>query len=69
MIFIILQDFYATIIHIKTSKLNLFEVFISDREGIRTPNPQSRNLIFYPVELHSHIAIKNINSLNFSSLK
>ena len=26
-----------------------------DREGIRTPNPQSRNLIFYPVELRSHI--------------
>ena len=25
-----------------------------DREGIRTPNPQSRNLIFYPVELRSH---------------
>ena len=25
----------------------------SDLEGIRTPNPQSRNLIFYPVELRS----------------
>jgi hypothetical protein len=25
-----------------------------DREGIRTPNPQSRNLIFYPIELRSH---------------
>jgi hypothetical protein len=23
----------------------------SDPERIRTPNPQSRNLIFYPVEL------------------
>jgi hypothetical protein len=28
-------------------------LFIRDREGIRTPNPQSRNLIFYPVELRS----------------
>ncbi len=27
----------------------------SDREGIRTPNPQSRNLIFYPIELRSRI--------------
>ena len=26
-------------------------LFIRDRGGIRTPNPQSRNLIFYPVEL------------------
>ena len=26
-------------------------LFIRDLEGIRTPNPQSRNLIFYPVEL------------------
>ncbi len=25
--------------------------FKSDPERIRTPNPQSRNLIFYPVEL------------------
>ena len=33
-----------------------FDVFVSesDLEGIRTPNPQSRNLIFYPVELRSH---------------
>jgi response regulator of citrate/malate metabolism len=29
-------------------------LFIRDREGIRTPNPQNRNLIFYPVELRSH---------------
>jgi hypothetical protein len=26
----------------------------SDPEGIRTPNRQSRNLIFYPVELLGH---------------
>ena len=31
----------------------LIGFLISDREGIRTPNPQSRNLIFYPVELRS----------------
>ncbi len=30
----------------------LINVFC-DSEGIRTPNPQSRNLIFYPVELRS----------------
>ena len=41
----------------RSSKLGvfLFELFIRDREGIRTPNPQSRNLIFYPVELRSLI--------------
>jgi hypothetical protein len=27
---------------------------ICDPEGIRTPNRQSRNLIFYPVELLGH---------------
>ncbi len=27
----------------------------SDRGGVRTPNPQSRNLIFYPVELRSQV--------------
>ena len=32
-------------------------LFICDREGIRTPNPQSRNLIFYPVELRSQVLI------------
>src|SRR5690606_18424367 len=42
--------------HLDSSKLDLtrdLDVF-SDRGGIRTPNPQSRNLIFYPVELRSH---------------
>jgi hypothetical protein len=41
-----------------SSKLGHFvrdSLFIRDREGIRTPNPQSRNLIFYPVELRSLI--------------
>lgn len=28
--------------------------FYSDPGGVRTPNPQSRNLIFYPVELRGH---------------
>ena len=28
--------------------------FICDPGRIRTPNPQSRNLIFYPVELLGH---------------
>jgi hypothetical protein len=40
-----------------SSKLGYFSwviCFIRDRGGIRTPNPQSRNLIFYPVELRSH---------------
>ena len=26
-----------------------------DHGGVRTPNPQSRNLIFYPVELRGHL--------------
>ena len=33
-------------------------VLKSDPEGIRTPNHQSRNLIFYPVELLGHFHIK-----------
>ena len=32
----------------------LIALFIRDPEGIRTPNRQSRNLIFYPVELLGH---------------
>jgi len=35
---------------------NFIHYIFSDREGIRTPNPQSRNLIFYPVELRSRFA-------------
>ncbi len=27
----------------------MLPVFSSDPEGIRTPNPQNRNLIFYPL--------------------
>ena len=30
--------------------------YICDPGGIRTPNRQSRNLIFYPVELRSHFS-------------
>jgi hypothetical protein len=32
----------------------LIALFIRDLERIRTSNPQSRNLIFYPVELRGH---------------
>lgn len=37
----------------KACKINTLQAFISlsDHGGVRTPNPQSRNLIFYPVEL------------------
>ncbi len=31
----------------------MYDFYTCDRGGIRTPNPQSRNLIFYPVELRS----------------
>ena len=34
--------------------------YTSDPGGIRTPNQQSRNLPFYPVELRSHIISVNI---------
>ena len=44
--------------------------FIRDREGIRTPNPQSRNLIFYPVELRSHFVFSECEStINYVMLK
>lgn len=33
-----------------------------DRGGIRTPNPQSRNLIFYPVELRSHLEFAKVGN-------
>lgn len=32
----------------------LFDINHCDSEGIRTPNQQSRNLLFYPVELRRH---------------
>ncbi len=35
--------------------LRLF--FQSDPGGVRTPNPQSRNLIFYPVELRGQFIL------------
>ena len=40
-----------------------FKLLIRDRGGIQTPNPQSRNLIFYSVELrgqYSHATIQLI---------
>lgn len=40
-------DYPLKITHCKTVSYFMF----CDRERIRTPNPQSRNLIFYPVEL------------------
>ncbi len=41
----------------------LMFLFIRDLGGIRTPNPQSRNLIFYPVELRGRLKseIRNVN--------
>ena len=33
--------------------INKNHMVFSDRGGVRTPNPQSRNLIFYPIELRS----------------
>jgi hypothetical protein len=47
----------------------------SDPGRIRTPNPQSRNLIFYPVELRGHLKLLSSHSLpapdfkNFSLLR
>ena len=38
-----------------TKRLHLFVPFFSDLGGVRTPNHQSRNLIFYPVELRGHL--------------
>ena len=38
----------------ETKKAHNSEPFLCDPERIRTPNPQSRNLIFYPVELLGH---------------
>lgn len=35
-----------------------------DRGGVRTPNPQSRNLIFYPVELRSQFIYDIRYSIN-----
>ena len=34
-----------------------FYFLVSDRGRVRTCNPQSRNLIFYPVELRSHLIV------------
>ncbi len=39
--------------------------FIRDRGRIRTPNPQSRNLIFYPVELRGRLEMQKYTSISF----
>ena len=39
---------------VKYTLCRLFKLY-SDRGGVRTPNPQSRNLIFYPVELRGRL--------------
>ena len=36
---------------LKSLKINDFQAFFSDPEGIRTPDPQIRNLLLYPAEL------------------
>ncbi len=41
-------------------------LFLSDHGRIRTLNPQSRNLIFYPVELRSQYDTKVIILLPFT---
>ena len=41
--------------HLYCGIMNL--IYVSDLERIRTSNPQSRNLIFYPVELRSHFQV------------
>ena len=38
----------------------VYSVKKSDPEGIRTPNRQSRNLIFYPVELLGQFIFKEV---------
>jgi hypothetical protein len=48
---------FSTEKSLKTTKAfrkKAFENISCDLEGIRTPNHQSRNLIFYPVELRGH---------------
>ena len=42
----------------KTKKPAILAGLWCDRGGVRTPNPQSRNLIFYPVELRSLIYLR-----------
>ena len=43
--------------------LSLVPLKICDPGGVRTPNPQSRNLIFYPVELQGHSLEFSLNIL------
>ncbi len=42
----------------ETQEIKLNQNYIGDLERIRTSNPQSRNLIFYPVELRGQIPAK-----------
>src|SRR5690554_6142534 len=52
----------------KTPKISRFKGFYyltSDRGRIRTPNPQSRNLIFYPVELRGLLNRRNLHKKLF----
>lgn len=48
----------------KAHQPKLVDALYCDRGGLRTPNPQSRNLIFYPVELRGLLQYKITNLYN-----
>jgi hypothetical protein len=59
-------------LHVFCVNLAALGVCICDHGRVRTCNPQSRNLIFYPVELRSQLIldcrlyIQNLQSITFS---
>ena len=48
---------------LKSLKIKDFQAFFSDPEGIRTPDPQIRNLLLYPAELRDHAQKKRQSQL------
>ena len=46
-------------VSLRNNKRQEILAFISDRGRVRTCNHQSRNLIFYPVELRSQFEVQN----------
>ena len=46
--------------------LILNNLSFSDREGIRTPNPQSRNLMRYSVAPRGHFFLYSVFSIQYS---
>ena len=52
---------------INTNNAIISIILFCDSGGIRTPNQQSRNLPFYPVELRSHVLEASVTTFTLAA--